>query len=82
MTEAVVHLIDDDEAVRDSLSFLLTTAGMVSRTYESAVTFLEQLADAAPGCVVTDIRMPDMNGLELVRRLKERGATHPRKSVV
>lgn len=77
MTEAVVHLIDDDEAVRDSLSFLLTTAGMVSRTYESAVTFLEQLADAAPGCVVTDIRMPDMNGLELVRRLKERGATHP-----
>ncbi|UTP41566.1 response regulator FixJ [Phenylobacterium sp. LH3H17] len=77
MTEAVVHLIDDDEAVRDSLSFLLTTAGMVSRTYESAVTFLEQLADAAPGCVVTDIRMPDMNGLELVRRLKERGARHP-----
>lgn len=77
MTEPVVHLIDDDEAVRDSLSFLLTTAGMVSRTYESAVTFLDQLADAAPGCVVTDIRMPDMNGLELVRRLKERGATHP-----
>lgn len=77
MTEAVVHLIDDDEAVRDSLSFLLTTAGMASRTYESAVTFLDQLAGAAPGCVVTDIRMPDMNGLELVRRLKERGASHP-----
>ena len=77
MTEAVVHLIDDDEAVRDSLSFLLTTAGIASRTYESAVTFLDQLAGAAPGCVVTDIRMPDMNGLELVRRLKDRGASHP-----
>ncbi len=77
MTEAVVHLIDDDEAVRDSLSFLLATAGMTSRTYESAVTFLDQLAEAAPGCIVTDIRMPDMNGLELVRRLKERGVSHP-----
>ncbi|WP_332770165.1 response regulator FixJ [Phenylobacterium sp.] len=77
MTEAVVHLIDDDEAVRDSLAFLLTTAGIASRTYESAVTFLDQLAGAAPGCVVTDIRMPDMNGLELVRRLKDRGASHP-----
>lgn len=77
MTETVVHVIDDDEAMRDSLAFLLTTAGMASRTYESAVVFLDQLADAAPGCVVTDIRMPDMTGLELVRRLKERGAPHP-----
>src|SRR3990167_7092338 len=50
---------------------------MASRTCESAVTFLDQLAGAAPGCVVTDIRMPDMNGLELVRRLKDRGASHP-----
>lgn len=77
MTETVVHVIDDDEAMRDSLAFLLTTAGMASRTYESAVVFLDQLTDAAPGCVVTDIRMPDMTGLELVRRLKERGAPHP-----
>src|SRR3990167_6007912 len=50
---------------------------MASRTYESAVTFLDQLPNAAPGCVVTDIRMPDMNGLELVRQLKDRGAPHP-----
>jgi len=77
VTETVVHVIDDDEAMRDSLAFLLTTAGMASRTYESAVVFLDQLTDAAPGCVVTDIRMPDMTGLELVRRLKERGAPHP-----
>ncbi|WP_309643508.1 response regulator FixJ [Phenylobacterium sp.] len=77
MTKAVVHLIDDDEAVRDSLAFLLTTAGLASRTYDSAVAFLDELASASPGCVVTDIRMPDMNGLELVRRLKDRGAPHP-----
>ena len=77
MTEAVVHLIDDDEAVRDSLAFLLTTAGIASRTYESAVTFLDQLESAAAGCVVTDIRMPEMNGLDLVRELTRRGVPHP-----
>ncbi len=77
MNRAVVHVIDDDEAMRDSLAFLLTTAGMASQTYESALAFLDQLEGAAPGCVVTDIRMPDMNGLELVRRLKEREAPYP-----
>lgn len=77
MNRAVVHVIDDDEAMRDSLAFLLTTAGMASQTYESALAFLAQLEGAAPGCVVTDIRMPDMNGLELVRRLKEREAPYP-----
>jgi two-component system, LuxR family, response regulator FixJ len=77
VTDAVVHVIDDDEAMRDSLAFLLTTAGMSPKTYESAIDFLEQLEKAEPGCIVTDVRMPDMNGLELVRRLKERGTPHP-----
>jgi two-component system response regulator FixJ len=77
VTEAVVHVIDDDEAMRDSLAFLLTTAGLASRTYDSALAFLEALPAAAPGCVVTDIRMPEMNGLELARRLKELDAPHP-----
>jgi two-component system response regulator FixJ len=70
-------VIDDDEAMRDSLSFLLDTAGIRARTYESAVAFLQQAESLEPGCIVTDVRMPEMNGLELVRKLKERGAPHP-----
>lgn len=76
MTEPVVHVIDDDPAMRDSLTFLLDTAGLQAKTYESAVDFLEA-GEPAPGCIVTDVRMPDMNGLELTRRLKERGVTQP-----
>jgi two-component system response regulator FixJ len=72
-----VHVIDDDEAMRESLSFLLDTAGFGARTYDSAVQFLAGADAAEPGCIVTDVRMPEMNGLELVRRLKERGAPHP-----
>lgn len=77
MTEPVVHVIDDDEAMRESISFLLDTAGLASLTYESAVAFLGQIDTLAPGCIVTDIRMPEMSGLELARRLKERGVPHP-----
>lgn len=77
MSEVLVHVIDDDEAMRESLAFLLDAAGMASRTYESAVVFLERAAELAPGCIVTDVRMPDMSGLELIRRLKERGIAQP-----
>jgi two-component system response regulator FixJ len=77
MAEPVVHVIDDDEAMRDSLAFLLDTVSLSVRTYASAVQFLEQIEDLAPGCIVTDVRMPEMSGLELVRRLKELGAPHP-----
>jgi len=78
LSDVLVHVIDDDEAMRESLSFLLDTAGIATRTYESAVAFLRQAEDGlAPGCIVTDVRMPEMNGLELVRRLKERGVSHP-----
>jgi two-component system response regulator FixJ len=68
-----VHVIDDDDAVRDSLSFLLENAGMQARTYESARAFLDQMP-ADSGCVITDIRMPDMSGIELLRRLSELGS--------
>lgn len=77
MAEPVVHIVDDDEAIRVSLSFLLDAAGLECRTYESALDLLEQIDDLAPGCILTDVRMPEMNGLELVRRLKERGVGHP-----
>ena len=77
MAEDLVHVIDDDPAVRDSLSFLLETADLRSRTYESAVAFLEALPEVKGGCVVTDVRMPEMTGIELVRRLKAQGFALP-----
>ena len=72
-----VHVIDDDEAVRQSLAFLLGTAGIEVRTYESAVAFLKAAPAAKVGCVVTDVRMPEINGIELLRRLKELGLEVP-----
>ena len=76
-SEPIIHVVDDDAAVRDSLAFLLDTAGLVSRTYESAAALLAHADTLARGCIVTDIRMPDMNGLEMVRRLSEMGVRHP-----
>ena len=69
-SEPVVHVIDDDEAMRDSLAFLLGSARLKVRTYESAVVFLKSIADVEPGCVITDVRMPDVSGVDLLRRLK------------
>ncbi|HRJ63412.1 response regulator FixJ [Brevundimonas sp. UBA2416] len=75
--EPVVHIVDDDAAIRDSLAFLLDTASVVSKTYESAAALLARAPNLEPGCIVTDVRMPDMNGLEMVRRLAEIGVRHP-----
>jgi two-component system response regulator FixJ len=77
MSEPLVHVIDDDEAVRASLGFLLDMADLPARTYGSAREFLEVAESLASGCIVTDVRMPEMNGLELIRRLKERGVSLP-----
>ena len=71
-TDGVVHLIDDDEAIRQSLAFLLTSSGFAVRVYESASAFLAALDRIQPGCVVTDMRMPGISGLELQRQLKAR----------
>lgn len=73
----VVHLIDDDEDVRRAVSFMLTTAGFTVRVYESALGFLEKLENVQPGCIVSDVRMPGMDGLELQQRLKEKGVDLP-----
>jgi len=67
----IVHVIDDDEAARDSLAFLLGTAKISVHTYESAVAFLKVAADVRSGCIITDVRMPELNGIDLLRRLKE-----------
>ena len=69
--QPVVHVVDDDEGQRESLAFLLRSAGIEVRSFDSAKAFLDVLPGAAPGCVITDVRMPDMSGIELLRRLKE-----------
>ena len=64
-----VYVIDDDAAMRDSLDFLLGSAGFIVRLFDSAAVFLNALPELAFGAVVTDIRMPDIDGIELLRRL-------------
>lgn len=71
MATSIVHVIDDDDALRDSLSFLLGTARLNVKTYESAEAFLAALPDANSGCIITDVRMPDMSGVDLLRKLNE-----------
>jgi two-component system, LuxR family, response regulator FixJ len=73
----IVHVVDDDEAVRHSLDFLLRSAQLGVRTYESAVAFLAALPTLRQGVVVTDVRMPELDGVELVRRTKASGIDLP-----
>jgi len=75
--EPLVHVIDDDDAMRDSLEFLFQTVDLPVRTYDSAVGFLQTNVAGAVGCIVTDVRMPEMSGLDLVRELTRRGAGLP-----
>jgi two-component system, LuxR family, response regulator FixJ len=70
--QQVVHIIDDDEALRESLAFLLRTAKLEVKSFDSAKTFLDALPDESLACVITDVRMPDMSGIDLLRRLRER----------
>jgi two-component system response regulator FixJ len=77
MANSVVHLIDDDADVRRALAFLLGTAGLTVRIYESASEFLGQELKSLSGCVVTDVRMPGIDGLELLRRLTAGGIRLP-----
>lgn len=71
MSDAVIYLIDDDDGVRHSLIFSLTAAGHAVRAYKSALVFLSALGSLQPGCIVSDMRMPEMDGLQLHRRLRE-----------
>jgi len=75
--DATVFVIDDDEAVRDSVSLLLESAGYRVRTYESGRLFLEEAASLPFGCAVIDVRMPDIDGLELQDALRARGIDIP-----
>lgn len=73
----IIHVIDDDDAARDSLQFLLETAGHRARAYEAAESFLKQLPQEQNGCIITDVRMPGMSGIELLRMLKAREFPFP-----
>ncbi|MCA6098674.1 response regulator FixJ [Bradyrhizobium australafricanum] len=69
-TRRTILVIDDDPAMRDSLAFLLDVNGFAVISYETATDFLDHLAGRTVDCIVSDIRMPGMSGLELVRKLK------------
>jgi two-component system response regulator FixJ len=75
--ESIIYLIDDDDPVRDSLEFLMSSNGFRAASYASAEEFLAALPTLSQGCIVTDIRMPGMSGLELVQKLGEVGITMP-----
>jgi two-component system response regulator FixJ len=72
-----IYVVDDDEAIRRSLSFMLKTSGYAVRLFEGGLPFLKAAADLEPGCVLLDVRMPDMDGLEVQRELRARGVMLP-----
>lgn len=72
-----IYVVDDDEAIRRSLSFLLKTSGYAVRLFEGGTAFLKEAAGLEPGCVLLDVRMPDIDGLEVQRELRARGIMLP-----
>lgn len=78
MSEApTIHIVDDEEDVAALLQLIFAKAGYAAQTYGSADALLRACPGLAPGCVVTDVRMPGMDGLELVRQLRNAGLPHP-----
>lgn len=75
--DIVIHIVDDEEPVRKSLAFLLSSTGFAVRIHASAAAFLELAPGIRNGCLVTDLRMPDIDGVELLRRLNGIGAMLP-----
>lgn len=73
----VVHIVDDDQAVRDSLAFLLRSIRIPATVHESGSAFLAKLTLEHQGCIITDIRMPDISGIDLLRRVKELNVQMP-----
>lgn len=72
-----VFLVDDDEAIRRSAGFMLRTSGYTVNAYASGVDFLKEVKDLAPGCILLDVRMPGMDGLEVQKELRSRGIVFP-----
>jgi two-component system response regulator FixJ len=70
-SEGIVHVIDDDDAMRESLAFLLKSSKIPVQVFDSATSFLDRLAEVKAGCVITDVRMPGMSGIDLLKHLRE-----------
>ncbi|ASP54897.1 response regulator FixJ [Sinorhizobium meliloti] len=77
MTDYTVHIVDDEEPVRKSLAFMLTMNGFAVKMHQSAEAFLAFAPDVRNGVLVTDLRMPDMSGVELLRNLSDRKINIP-----
>src|ERR1700749_3608838 len=75
--KTTIHIIDDDAAMRDSLTFLLDVNGYAAKAWETADDFLKDDAARTSSCIISDIRMPGMNGIELVRKLRSGGSGCP-----
>ena len=75
--EQIVYVVDDDEGIRDGLNLLLETSGQATKLFSSALEFLDDYSESARGCLILDIRMPRMTGLDLQKKLKEMGSTLP-----
>lgn len=73
----LVHIVDDEESIRRSAKFMLSTSGFAVETWESGVAFLKDVRHVETGCVLLDVRMPEMDGLEVQQTLNERGVTMP-----
>jgi two-component system response regulator FixJ len=73
----LVHIVDDEEAIRRSAGFMLRTSGYVIETWPSGVAFLKEVRHAEEGCILLDVRMPEMDGLEVQQALAERGVAMP-----
>jgi len=72
-----IHLVDDEESIRKSAGFMLKSSGFAVQTYASGIAFLKAVKTAEPGCILLDVRMPDMDGLEVQDVLADRGVTMP-----
>lgn len=75
--DKIVYIVDDDAAVRDALHLLIETAGLSGRCFASAESFLQHYDPALPACLLLDVRMPEMNGIDLQQRLKEQNIELP-----
>jgi FixJ family two-component response regulator len=76
-TALTVYIVDDDESVRMALSRLMRSAGIESSAYESPERFLAEVRNDSSACILVDMTMPRMNGMELIARLKEKGIQSP-----
>jgi two-component system response regulator FixJ len=77
VSDRIIHLVDDDEAIRRSAGFMLKTSGFKVSSFASGVELLREAKDLQPGCILLDVRMPDMDGLQVQQALQERGIGYP-----